>query len=86
MKIIDYTLSQCTLDQVFLQFAKGQREETPGMTAEELLKSAELSVCAKQENVYCFLVLKPSCCRRYECRRDQSSIFPNRSFFPSYWN
>ena len=40
MKIIDYTLSQCTLDQVFLQFAKGQREETPGMTAEELLKSA----------------------------------------------
>lgn len=40
MKIIDYTLSQCTLDQVFLQFAKGQREETPGLTAEELLKSA----------------------------------------------
>lgn len=40
MHIVDYTLSQCTLDQVFLQFAKAQREERPGMTAEDMLKSS----------------------------------------------
>ena len=40
LEIVDYTLSQCTLDQVFLQFAKGQREETEERNAESLLKSA----------------------------------------------
>ena len=44
LEIVDYTLSQCTLDQVFLQFAKGQREETEERNAESLLKSASL-VC-----------------------------------------
>lgn len=39
-KIVDYTLSQTTLDQVFLQFAKGQREETLTLTQEELLKGS----------------------------------------------
>lgn len=37
--IVDYTLSQSTLDQVFLQFAKHQREETAMLTQEEALKS-----------------------------------------------
>ena len=38
-KIIDYTLSQTTLDQVFLQFAKNQREETLTLTQAELMKT-----------------------------------------------
>lgn len=38
-KIVDYTLSQTTLDQVFLQFAKNQKEEMPTMTQEELMKT-----------------------------------------------
>lgn len=37
--IIEYTLSQSTLDQVFIQFAKKQREETVMLTQEEALKS-----------------------------------------------
>ena len=45
LAIVDYTLSQCTLDQVFLQFAKGQREETEERNAESLLKSA-FRVCS----------------------------------------
>lgn len=38
-KIVDYTLSQTTLDQVFLQFAKNQKEEMPTMTQAELMKT-----------------------------------------------
>ena len=37
--IKEYTLSQSTLDQVFIQFAKKQREETAMLTQEEALKS-----------------------------------------------
>ena len=39
-EIQDYTLSQTTLDQVFLQFAKGQREETITYSQEELMKTS----------------------------------------------
>ena len=37
--IKEYTLSQSTLDQVFIQFAKKQREESSILTQEEALKS-----------------------------------------------
>ena len=39
-EIQDYTLSQTTLDQVFLQFAKCQREETITYSQEELMKTS----------------------------------------------